>query len=235
MTVSLFNGDCHNVMRSKEFVEVAKGKHPIIVTDPPFNIGYKYNEYKDNLDENEYLTGLCNILGQYPFVIIHYPETIYKISYQLGLFPDKVVSWVYNSHLARQHRDIAYFGIKPDFSMIKQPFKNPNDKRIQKYMKDKQVNGARIYDWWKVDEVKNISHEKTEHPCQMPLQIMENVIGIIPKREDLLVIDPYMGSGTTGVACRNQGVDFIGIEMDKKYFEIAQHRLNDEIQQITLF
>ena len=87
----------------------------VILTDPPFNIGYHYNNYKDNLESEEYYEMLASIFQYSPFVVIHYPEEIYKIAFQVGEFPEKVVSWVYNSNTAKQHRDIAFFGIKPDF------------------------------------------------------------------------------------------------------------------------
>ena len=79
--------------------------------------------------EADYYKMLDEILcGQ--FVIIHYPESIYKLAIQKGQAPEKVVSWVYNSNTGKQHRDIAFFNIKPDFSKVRQPYKNPNDKRI---------------------------------------------------------------------------------------------------------
>lgn len=57
----------------------------------------------------------------------------------------------------------------------------------------------------------------------MPLEVMKNIIGILP--DGVTVIDPFMGSGTTGVACAELGVDFVGIELDKQYFEIAKSRI----------
>lgn len=232
MTYHLFNGDCFEVIISGEVKELLKDRYPIIVTDPPFNIGYKYNEYRDNKEETEYIEDLCELFKKYPFVVIHYPEMIYKISYQVGRFPERVVTWVYNSNLPHQHRDIAYFNIVPDFSLIKGAYKNPTDKRVQELIKEGRAPS--IYDWWKVEQVKNVSYEKTQHPCQMPLEVMKNTIGIIPKRDDLIIIDPFMGSGTTGIACRNAGVDFIGIELDKKYFDIATERMKNEYAQETL-
>lgn len=65
----------------------------------------------------------------------------------------------------------------------------------------------------------------------MPLEVMKNIIGILP--DNALIIDPFMGSGTTGLAVlemnKEQGVDrdFIGIEMDKEYFDIAKSRIYD--------
>ena len=130
--ISLFNDDCLNIMHSQTFLDLIKEKKPIIVTDPPFNIGYHYNEYSDNLEEEEYYELLEEVFLNYPFVVIHYPESIYKISFQIERFPTKVVSWVYNSNTAKQHRDIAFFDVKPDFNQVKQPYKNQNDKRIKK-------------------------------------------------------------------------------------------------------
>ena len=86
-----------------------------------------------------------------------------------------------------------------------------------------------MYDWWEINQVKNVSQEKTEHPCQMPLEVMRRIIGILP--EDITVCDPFMGSGTTGVACRELGRDFLGIELNSKYYEIAR----DRVCPITLF
>lgn len=57
----------------------------------------------------------------------------------------------------------------------------------------------------------------------MPLEIMERIIGILPN--DITIIDPFMGSGTTGVACKELNRDFIGIELDKTYFDIAKDRI----------
>ena len=57
----------------------------------------------------------------------------------------------------------------------------------------------------------------------MPLRVMENIVGILPN--DYLIVDPFMGTGTTGLACKNLNRDFIGIEIDKEYFEIAEKRI----------
>jgi len=78
--------------------------------------------------------------------------------------------------------------------------------------------------------VKNVSKEKTEHPCQMPLKVMDNIIGILP--DDITILDPFMGSGTTGVACVKTGRKFIGIELDEQYFKIAQERISDELGRL---
>jgi DNA modification methylase len=173
------------------------------------------------MGSQEYYEMLASIFQYSPFVVIHYPEEIYKIAFQVGEFPDKVVSWVYNSNTAKQHRDIAFFGFKPDFTKVSQEYKNPTDKRIAKRIEEGK--SAKLYDWWEINQVKNVSAEKTEHPCQMPLKVMDNIIGIIPK--DYIIIDPFMGSGTTALSCIRHNRKFIGIEIDAKYFKIAKDRI----------
>lgn len=215
MKQEIWHGDCLELLKRIP-------KNSIIVTDPPFNIGYHYNDYKDNMVADEYYQMLQDVFQYAPFVIIHYPEEIYKIAFQIGKFPERVVSWVYNSNTAKQHRDIAFFGVKPDFKKYGQPYKNLNDKRIMKRIADGKT--ARLYDWWEINQVKNVSKDKTEHPCQMPLEVMKRIIGILP--EGYVIVDPFAGSGTTGLACKALGRDFILIEKDKKYIDIINNRLS---------
>lgn len=214
-----------------EIVNKNRDKNIILVSDPPFNINYHYNNYKDNMDEEEYFEMLDFFFRDFPSVVIHYPEQLYKLSFQIGKFPEKIISWVYNSNTSKQHRDIAFFDIKPDMNKVKQPYKNSNDKRIKERI-TKGCEGGKLYDWWNINQVKNVSKKGLNHPCVMPLKVMENIIGILP--DDCLIIDPFMGTGTTGLAVKNmnekQNVnrEFIGIELDEEYFNMAKKRLENE-------
>ena len=214
----LIQGDCLKILKDISFKP-----NYILVSDPPFNIKYKYNSYKDNLEVNEYFKFLFNVFNGKKHILIHYPEFLYRYSVYSNIVPNKVCSWVYNSNNQRQHRDIAFYNIDPDFKQNGQEYKNPKDKRIQKLIS--QGKKARLYDWWNINQVKNVSKEKLNHPCQMPLQVMKNIIGTLPK--DSVIVDPFMGTGTTGCACYELGLDFIGIELDKDYFEIAKKRINE--------
>ena len=92
-----------------------------------------------------------------------------------------------------------------------------------------ELGGGRLYDWWEINQVKNVSKNasNTTHPCVMPLEVMRRVIGILPS--DYVIIDTFMGSGTTGIACKELNRDFIGIELDKNYFEEAKRRIYETI------
>ena len=225
-TYELIHGDCLEILPDIRHELFKKQQKYIIVTDPPFNVGYKYNTYKDRMSEEDYREMLYEIFcwDSAPSVVVHYPEQLYQLAVDMGRPPTRVVSWVYNTNNRRQHRDIAFFGIYPDFKRVLQPYKNPNDKRIKRLIANGSM-GTPIYDWWNVNIVKNVSKEKTAHPCQMPLQVMKNIIGILP--DDYVIIDPFMGSGTTGVACRQLNRKFIGIELDKEYYEIAYKRISE--------
>ena len=72
------------------------------------------------------------------------------------------------------------------------------------------------------------------HPTQKPVLLLEDLIKTF-SNEGNTVIDLTMGSGSTGVACKNTNRNFIGIEMDDKYFEIAKERINKETRQQELF
>ena len=72
-----------------------------------------------------------------------------------------------------------------------------------------------------------------EHPTQKPVELIAWCIGLAKSAQTIL--DPFMGSGTTGVACANLGRKFIGIEIEPKYFEIACERITNAYRQERLF
>ena len=135
------------------------------------------------------------------------------------------MSWVYNSNTGKQSRLISWWGCKPDFSKVTQPYKNPNDKRVKSLL-EKGRTGAKLYDWWMINQVKNVSKEKTEHPCQIPEEIIKRIILITAQKNDL-IIDPFAGSGTTLKVAKDLGFKYIGYEIDKNYIDIIKNRLNN--------
>jgi site-specific DNA-methyltransferase (adenine-specific) len=74
---------------------------------------------------------------------------------------------------------------------------------------------------------------ETDHPCERPIALYEWCIDYLPKCHSFL--DPYMGSGSVGVACHRLGREFIGIEIEPKYFDIACKRIEDAQRQGNLF
>jgi DNA modification methylase len=209
--IILYNNDFRNCL-------IPKG---LIITDPPYNQNYKYSSYKDKVSEEDYIELLSKI--PLPAVIITYPETAINI---LPLaFKSKcqeVVSWIYNSNTGKQHRLITWWGCKPDFKKLTQKYKNINDKRIKELL-NKGRTGAKLYDWWYIDQVKNVSKEKTLHPCQIPEEIIRRIIMLTANKGDT-IIDVFAGSGTTNKVAIELGYDTIAYEIDGDYCKIINDR-----------
>lgn len=217
--IKLINANCVEILNTLENKE-----DYIFISDPPYNINFKYNKYKDNLKDEEYIKLISNF-KDLKVVFIHYPEEFIKYFIPALGLPDKIITWCYNTNLpGRQHRLIGFWNIKPNLNLDKQPYKNPKDKRVKARI-DNGSEGARLYDWWNdIQLYKNVvkNKENNTHPCPVPIKLMERIIKITEAEK---VIDPFMGSGTTGIACKNTNRDFIGIELDEDYFNLAKERL----------
>jgi site-specific DNA-methyltransferase (adenine-specific) len=83
-------------------------------------------------------------------------------------------------------------------------------------------NGKQMRNLWEIPAEKH----KTIHPTEKPEKLLERII-LVGSREGDTILDPFMGSGTTGVMAKRLGRDFIGIEIDEKYFEIAKKRIEE--------
>jgi site-specific DNA-methyltransferase (adenine-specific) len=85
-------------------------------------------------------------------------------------------------------------------------------------------------DTWTFDTVKPYAGK---HPCEKPLDMLRHMIGTA-SRPGAVVLDPFMGSGTTGMACKETGREFIGIELDAEYYRIAEQRIEHHAQQTEI-
>jgi DNA modification methylase len=86
---------------------------------------------------------------------------------------------------------------------------------------------------WRWNGMIRQGNEERYHPTQKPIGVMKWVIELCPKSETIL--DPFMGSGTTGVAAIQMGRKFIGIERELKYFDIACKRIEQASRQVDMF
>jgi len=90
------------------------------------------------------------------------------------------------------------------------------------YALAKQINGGKqMKNLWEI----NAERHKTIHPTEKPETLMQRII-LIASNEGDIVLDPFTGSGTTGVVAKKLNRKFIGIEISKEYFDIAMHRIN---------
>ena len=195
-----------------------------VLTDPPYNVDYKYPDYKDKLSEEDYVK-MIGLLKKYPTAMIHYAEAFCGVLHDAMGRPNRCVSWCYSSNLPRQSRMIAFYNCMPDFEKVKQPYKNPNDKRIQALIA-KGSQGSRLYDWWSdIQLVKNVSKDKVaSFSNQMPIELLERILLLTTKEGDT-ILDPFFGSGSLYFACKKTNRKCIGIEQSKVHLKAFDERL----------
>lgn len=197
----------------------------LVVTDPPYNIGFRYGAYSDKMADADFVAMLARLREVAPVLaVIMYPEeTARYVTPALGV-PDAVMAWCYNGNIPRRFRLVSIFGGKPDRTRVKQPYKNPTDKRVAELIRGGS-EGTPIYEWFSdIQLVKNVSEEKTAHPCPIPEALAERLI-LLLSEPGQTVVDPFAGSGTVGVAALRHGRRFLGAELDPAYVKIAQERL----------
>lgn len=225
----------------------------LIVTSPPYNIGKEY-EARTELDaylatqdrvirecvRTLHARGsLCWQVGNYvdngevvPLDILLYP--VFK---QHGLKLRNRIIWHFGHglhctrRLSGRHETILWFTKGDnyifDLDAIRLPAKYPN-KKAYKGPKAGQLSGNPLgknpSDVWEVPNVKSNHIEKTEHPCQFPVELVERLVLALTLPGDS-VLDPYMGVGSALVAALKQGRKAFGCDIDERYVEIARGRI----------
>lgn len=96
----VYTGDCRDLIEYGVDLMCREGLTPVVVTDPPFNVGYHYDGYGDRMGRTEYMSMLVLITSLTPSVVVHYPEQLHALSIAKSEMPRRVVSWVYNSNTA---------------------------------------------------------------------------------------------------------------------------------------
>lgn len=213
-------GDARDLLPTVNRAEVS-----LVLTDPPYNIGFRgYDVWHDALPDDEYIEMLCALQEYRKVVVIQYPEEMMRLVVPALGPPNHVSAWCYNSNIPRRFRLINYYGVVPDYSRLYQPYKNQQDKRVRELL-GAGSPGANLYEWWDdIQLVKNVSTEKGDHPCPVPERLMERIILLTTDPGDT-VLDPFVGEGTTAVAAKKTGRNFIGFDISPAYVEAARKRV----------
>lgn len=93
---------------------------------------------------------------------------------------------------------------------------------------------ARLKRWMWNGMLRAGGEDRGDHPTQKPIKVMEWVLTLLPEPSQT-ILDPFMGSGTTGVACANLGRSFVGIERERRYFDAACRRIEEAYSRPRLF
>jgi site-specific DNA-methyltransferase (adenine-specific) len=230
----LIRGDCLEALRKLPDESV-----DLVCTDPPYNVGYRYASYNDAMPDEQYLAWQLAVLRQCERVLtpngslfyLNYPEfncRIYAALLQkFALRPIELIAWTYNAHtggkpLRKAFRTWIWASKGNPSATFTCEYKDPCDKRVARLIAQGKKPSA--YDWWHMEQVKNVSQEKTAHPCQLPVAMVSTIIAATTRPGDI-VLDPFLGSGTTALAAKMLRRGYIGIECDKTYIDIARKRL----------
>lgn len=240
-TINLMLGDCLERMK-----EIPDGSVDMVFTSPPYNLGVSsgggfpkgeakgkwsggdlsagYNNYDDAMPYDEYVAWQKKVLLECWRTLADDGAIYYNhkprvqnglLQMPLTLNPDlplrQIVIWERNGGI---NFSPSFYLPTHEWIMIlaKPKFR----------LRDKKASGAK--DIWKIAQERG-----SPHPAPFPVELPTIAIETTNAQ---VILDPFMGSGTTGVACVNLGRNFIGIEMDENYFKIATDRINNSKENL---
>ena len=171
-----------------------------VIADPPY--GAQIVEWDKNIPP-QFALDECLRISRGPVVWFGscYPEHMAKF-FLYRPIPERILIWHVNFSMSKAARNSMFYKWQPIYC-------------------------------WRLPEKTNLNYDvlacPTEgkssgfyHPGKKPVRIMRRLVAGFNCSS---ILDPYMGSGTTGVACKELGIDFVGIEIDTKYFQIAKNRI----------
>ena len=208
-------GDCLKLLK-----KIPDQSIDLIITDPPYGINYLSNYYKEGNPFNKiegdqkldlsYAKELFRVLKDdcACFVFIRYDKRNEFIKAFKDFKLKNELIWVKNNWTAgdltgnfgNQYETILFL-VKGDFKL-----------------KSKRYSNILKFD--------RVSPDKLQHPTEKPVKLIEKLIKCASNTNDL-ILDPFLGSGTTAVACKILERDFIGFEISQEYCKVANKRLNN--------
>jgi adenine-specific DNA-methyltransferase len=225
----------------------------LIVTSPPYNIGKEYEarrELDDYVADQEAVIteavrllhprgSICWQVGNHVDAGEVYPLDIilYSVFKSQGLKLRNRIVWHFGHglhctrRLSGRHETILWFTKGDDYVFnldpIRVPAKYPNKKAYKGPRAGKlsgNPKGKNPSDVWDIPNVKSNHIEKTEHPCQFPVELVERLVLSMTGEGDS-VLDPYMGVGSALIAALKHGRHAFGCDIEDDYVEIARQRI----------
>lgn len=203
--VTLYLGDCREVLPTL-------GHHGAVITDPPYGMDFKSNfrtvkhDAIANDTTDDLLVWACRLSPSHSTYCFGRWDNVANVPP-----PKSILTWVKNN-----------------WSMGDLQHEHARQTEIVLFYPGPE------HDFPKgrpTDVLEAIRTGNGHHPTEKPVDLMERIIGFTRGS----VLDPFMGSGTTGVAAVKAGREFTGIEIEPKYFDIACKRIADELKRPTMF
>ncbi len=236
----------------------AKTRFDLVITSPPYNLGKSYEKRADltrYLSWQESVIdqviprlkpngSLCWQVGNYidNGEIVPLDIELAPIFRRLGLKLRNRIVWTFGHGLHAKKRfsgryEVVLWYTKGDdyvfnLDAVRVPSKYPGKKAFRGPNKGKHTSnplGKNPEDIWSIPNVKGNHVEKTGHPCQFPVGLIEKLILSLSK-PDQLVFDPFSGVGTTGVAAALHNRRFIGCEVPPSYVKVAAQRIESAVR-----
>lgn len=228
--VKLYNNDCFTVMKQLKEEGI---KVDTIICDPPYVINYADWDKEFNMP---LVIDLCYdllkdngnlILFQGWSNVAKTKELLdEKFTIQNWIVWDRIKGRGAKKNFVSTREDILWYckGSNPTYNKI---YSNIPKKTGGMGKKNGQECRALTNVWYDISPIVPWSPERNGHPTQKPLQLIERCVTIWTNEGDT-ILDFTMGSGTTGEACVNLGRNFIGIEQEKQWFDVAEKRINKQ-------
>jgi len=246
---TLFHGDRLDLLK-----QIPNGAARLVVTSPPYNIGKKYEKrllFEHYLEKQEETLkaahralaedgSLCWQVGNHVSTdgeIFPLDIFIYQICKKLGMKLRNRIIWTFEhglhckNRMSGRYENIVWFTKSDDYVFnldpIRVPQKYPGKKAFKGPKKGQYTCnplGKNPGDVWDIPNVKHNHVEKTSHPCQFPIELVERLILALTNKNDL-VVDPYLGVGSAACAAVLHKRRAAGADLSEEYLDIARQRI----------
>ncbi len=233
----LYNGDC-----IKEMQNITNSSVDLIITDPPYNLGnfmherntnlvkmrenhFAYADW-DNLEHSEWVENMDGFFREsnrvlkkkgslLMFMSLMKVETLIKLAQNHKFYYKTIGVWHKKNPMPR-NMNLHFINSTECWIYF------INEGTTGTFNND----GVPVHDYIETGLTPASEKKYGKHPTQKPIQLINHFIKLLSNPNDI-ILDPFMGSGSTGVGCELLNRQFIGIELDENYYEIAKNRLKN--------
>lgn len=250
--IVLYPGDCLKLLET-----IPSGSLKLVVTSPPYNIGKEYEKrlkLESYIEQQSAVIhecvrclspygSICWQVGNYVDngAIIPLDTILYPIFSGLGLKMRNRIIWHFEHGLhctqrfSGRYETIIWFTKSDKYTFNLDPIRVPQKYPGKKYFKGPKAGqyscnplGKNPGDLWVIPNVKSNHVEKTDHPCQFPVELIERLVLSMTDEGDW-VFDPFLGTGTSIISAIRHKRRGAGAEMSSKYIDLAKRRIGQEL------
>jgi len=252
-SIVVYPGDCLELLKN-----IPDETLQLVVTSPPYNIGKEYEKrlqldvyleqqakvIKESVRALSPSGSICWQVGNYvdKGSIVPLDTVLFPIFRELGLKMRNRIIWHFehglhcNNRFSGRYETIIWFTKSDNYIFNLDPVRVPQKYPGKKYFKGPKAGqyssnplGKNPGDLWIIPNVKSNHVEKTEHPCQFPVELIERLVLSLTNEGDW-VFDPFLGTGTSIIAAIRHNRKGVGAEILPKYVELANKRISSELE-----